>query len=314
MTLESFLDARGPSWTELDALLEQANGKPDRLGAAGVLRLGELYRGAAADLALARRRFPADPVRRRLEQLVNRAAITVYEPRAERTTLVSYFTRGYWRAIAERPLPLATSWLLLLVPGVLAAIWAYGDPGTALTFVPEQFRGAADPPRDLGYTAAQQAVFSSELFTHNIQVTFTVFALGITAGIGTAILIAYQGLLLGAIVGLALEAGNGRALGEFLVPHGPLELSCIVVAGAAGLRLGWAMVEPGSHTRKASLAREGRRAVGIVLGTMPWLVIAGLVEANVRSNGLPAALLITVGLGLFCGFWGLVVWRGRPES
>lgn len=314
MTLEGFLSERRPSWTELEELLERSKGKPERLGAAGILRFGELYRGAAADLAVARRRFPSEPERRHLESLVGRAAIVVYEPATQRTTALRYLSRGYWQAIAERPAPVASAWLLLLVPALLAAVWAYGDPGSALSFVPADFRAAADPPSDAGYTAAQQAVFSSDLFTHNIQVTFTVFALGITAGIGTSLLIAYQGLLLGAIVGLALEAGNGRALSEFLVPHGPLELSCIVVAGAAGLRLGWALVDPGTATRAAALASEGRRVVGIVLGTMPWLVVAGIVEAFVRSNGLPPGVLAVVGIGLFATFWGLVLTRGRPRS
>lgn len=314
MTLNGFLDARAGSWTELEGLLDKAGGKPDRLGADGVMRLGELYRGAAADLAVARRRFPSDPSRQRLERLVGRAAITVYEPRTDRGTIFGYLSRGYWQAIAERPVPVAAAWLMLMVPAVLAAIWAYNEPGPALAFVPEQFRAAADPPSDAGTTAAQQAVFSSELFTNNIQVTFTAFALGITAGIGTSLLIAYQGLFLGAIAGIALEAGNGKALGEFLVPHGPLELSCIVVAGAAGLRLGWALVDPGNQTRKAALAAQGRVAVGMILGTMPWLVVAGIVEANVRSNGLPAEVLVTVGLGLFALFWSLVILRGRPDA
>lgn len=314
MTLEGFLTARRQSWTELEALLDQAKGKPSRLGSEGVLRLGELYRGAAADLAVARRRFPSSPESRRLERLVGRAAITVYETRTERTTIIGFFTRGYWQAIAERPVPLISSWLLLLVPAILTGIWAYNDPGSALSFVPSDFQAAADPPRDAGTTAAQQAVFSSELFTHNIQVTFLAFALGITAGIGTSLLIAFQGLLLGAIVGLAFEAGNGSAVAEFLVPHGPLELSCIVVASAAGLRLGWALVDPGNLTRSAAIAREGPRAVLIVLGTMPWLVVAGIVEANVRSNGLPTVVLALVGTGLFAIFWGLVVWRGRHDA
>jgi len=314
MTLEGFLEQRRASWEELEELLNRAKGKPERLGSAGVLRLGELYRGAAADLALARRRFPSEPERRHLERLVARAAIAVYEPAAQRTTIFRYLSHGYWEAIAERPLPIATTWALLAVPALLAAVWAYGDPGSALSFVPAGFRAAADPPSDAGYTAAQQAVFSSQLFTNNIQVTFSAFALGITAGIGTSLLIAYQGLLLGAITGLALEAGNGRALGEFLVPHGPLELSCVVVAGAAGLRLGWALVDPGTATRSVALAREGRRSVGMVLGTMPWLVVAGIVEAFVRSNGLPSAVLIVVGIGLFALFWGLVALQGKTRQ
>ena len=311
MTLESFLRDRGPSWDELDALLREAGGRPERLGAEGVLRLGQLYRGAAADLALSRRRFPTDPVRERLERLVRSAALTLYGNRSRRGSIADLFLRDYWRAIAERPVPLAIAALLLLLPAALAGTWAAANPDAAASFIPEAFQGATDPPSDSGADSAQRAVFSAELFTNNIQVTFIAFAAGIAAGIGTAIVVAFNGILLGAVAGAAIDAGNGGSFLEFVVPHGPLELSCIVVTAAAGLRLGWSFVEPGDLTRGDALRAEGRRAIIIVLGTAPWLVAAGIVEAFVRSAGLPSAVLIAVGTGLFAAFWGLVWIRRR---
>ncbi len=314
MNLESFIRTREASWRELEGLVERACGRAERLEPKQALRLGSLYRGAAADLALARRRFPNDPVRRRLEELVRRSSATIYQGRAARRSVREFFATTYWQRIAERPAPLGLAALLLLGPALLTALWAINDPSAAFNFIPEDFRGATDPPSNDGGTLGQETAFSAFLFTNNIRVTMLAFALGITAGIGTSIVTAFNGLLLGAVAGAAIEAGNGRAFLEFIIPHGPIELTCVVVAAAAGLRLGWAIVSPGNMPRGRAVAQEGRLAVEIILGTMPWLVAAGFSESFVRGSGWPLPALAAVGLGLFFAFWGLVWFRGRPAA
>jgi uncharacterized membrane protein SpoIIM required for sporulation len=96
-----------------------------------------------------------------------------------------------------------------------------------------------------------------------------------------------------------------------VLPHGLLELSCIAVSCAAGLRLGWAIIDPGLLTRGASLRREARAAVEMVLGTMPWLVLAGLIEGFVSPNRSSLAVAAAVGIAAVTPFWVLVVRRGR---
>jgi hypothetical protein len=97
--------------------------------------------------------------------------------------------------------------------------------------------------------------------------------------------------------------------------HGVLELSCILVAGAAGLRLGWAIVSPGYRTRGDSARIEGRKAVAIALGTAPWLVAAGIVEGN-RARLAEAGVGVDLAVGLAIGlvYWTLVVVRGRAGA
>jgi len=314
VTLDTFLRDRQQSWDQLQALLAQASGRPENLGAEGVRRLGTLYREAAADLALARRQFPTDPVRTRLEQLVGRAALLIYEGRSSGTSFWSFVSTGYWRAVASGGRTLALAAVLLLVPAILAGAWAHAHPADAASFIPGDFQGATDPPGDSGAGSGTRAVFSAELFTNNIQVTFLGFALGITAGIGTALVLGFNGLLLGAVAGAAIEAGNGRSFFEFVIPHGPLELTCIIVTAAAGMQMGWAFVDPGGLPRRQALTEQARTSVLVVLGTMPWLVAAGITEAFVRSSGLPSAVLIAVGLGLFLTYWGLVWVRGREPG
>lgn len=271
-----------------------------------------LYRAAAADLATARRRFPNDPATARLEALVGRARHLVYDSRPRRASLVRFFAQDYWRLIAERPRPLLLSFALLAGAAVLGALWAVQDPAAAIGVVPKEFRAATEPGhpwRDM--TGGEQAAFTASIFTNNIWVTLVAFAGGIAAGIPTAAALLYNGLLLGVIGGLMVENGNGTGFVDLVTAHGVLELSCIVVAGAAGLRLGAAVVDPGHLPRRVSLQREARRTVLIALGTAPWLVVAGIVEGNrarLAETGLGAVIAVGVALGVV--YWGLVLWRG----
>ena len=320
--LEHFLRDRSPAWRELDELVAAAHRRPHRLGAGRLLRLGSLYRGAAADLALARRRYPGDPAVVRLEELVARARHVVYAAPQRRLSALRFFATGYWRLVAERPLALGVSALLLFGPALLAGAWALDDPGAAGGLVPGEYRSVAEPRTegtDLGLSAAEEAGFSAEIFVNNIRVTLVAFAGGITGGLLTALILVLNGVLLGAIAGLAWGAGNGGPFVELVSAHGVLELTCIVVGGAAGLRLGWALIEPGRLPRGTSLRREARRTVLIALGTAPWLVLAGLVEGFLTPSGLGVPAALAIGFAFGGVYWLLLAWRGfaargEPEA
>ena len=314
MNVERFLRERQQRWAELESLVSAARGRPERLGADGVRRLGSLYRQAAADLALGRRRFRPEPAVADLEDLVGRARHLVYESEARRQSPVEFFATGYWRRVRERPVLLAVAAALVLVPIALGAAWGAADPGTAAGMVPGGFRSVTEPRQvgGPGLSPAASAAFSSMIFTNNIRVTFLAFAGGLTLGLMTAGVLLYNGALIGVVGGLALGAGNGPAFLELVAPHGVLELSCIVVAGTAGLRLGWAVVEPGPGPRLPAVVTQGRQAVELALGTAPWLVLAGLVEGYVTPARLGVAGATALGLLLGLAYWALVLWRGRP--
>ena len=315
MKLDRFVEERQPGWTGLEELLRNAGAKPERLGPERLRRLGGLYRSAAADLAFARRAFPHDPVTRRLERLVLDGRQAVYADQGARRSVWWFLATGYWRRVLEVPWALAAAVVLLLAPLALAAVWAIDDPAAAIGVVPAEFQGAAEPGGGPGaLSAGDQAALSSQIFTNNIRVTFLAIAGGIFAGLGTAAVLIFNGGFIGAILGLTVENGSSAEFVELVVPHGVLELSCIAVSAAAGLRIGRALVEPGTLTRGQSLRREARPAMELVLGTMPWLVLAGLVEgfATGSTGGLGGALVVGVALGVL--FWGLAAWRGRSEA
>jgi len=313
MKVERFISEREGDWRELDELLRagaRRRRRPRR--AADVLRLGALYRGAAADLALARRGHPGDPIVSRLESLVARARQAVYAEEPRRGSLRTFFGRTYWVRVRERPLALALAIALLLVPAALTIAWSIGDTGAAVGLVPEQFRGAVEPVGDTGMTTSQTAAFSSAVMTNNIQVTFLAFAAGILFGLGTAVVVAYNGAVLGAVAGGAIANGNGAEFAEFVTAHGIIELSCIAVAAAAGMRMGYALVAPGPRRRSRALAEEARSSIVIVLGTIPWVILAGIIEGFVTRSGFGLVPGIVLGVGVGAVYWTLVVVRGRP--
>jgi uncharacterized membrane protein SpoIIM required for sporulation len=316
MRLDRFIAARSPDWRELELLVREAGRRPERLGPERLLRLGGLYRATAADLARLRRHAPRAPETARLETLVRQGRQAVYDARTRRRSVIRFFVTDYWRLIAERRKALLVAFVLLFGSAGLAALWGVHDPAAATGVVPAPFRPALQPGHPWhDMSAAQQAAFTSEVFTNNIQVTLVAFAGGMTGGVATALALLYNGLLLGVIGGLMGQAGNGVGFVDLVTAHGVLELSCILVGGAAGLSLGWSIISPGLRTRRVSLQREAVQCLLLVVGTAPWLVVAGIVEgnrANLAEAGLGAVIGTGVGLGLV--FWGLVLWRGRVRD
>jgi uncharacterized membrane protein SpoIIM required for sporulation len=316
VNLDRFIRERGSAWTELDELAQAAGRRPEKLGAARVLRLGELYRAAAADLARARRAFPGDPLVPALEQRVIRARHLVYDAPTRRESIVAFVARDYWRAVRARWLELLMASTLLLGSAGASAVWADHDPGAAGGIVPGAYQAVTQPRphgADLRLSGSERAGISGEIFTHNIRVTLLAFAAGVTAGIGTAILLLFNGLQLGVVAGLAVGSGNGRLFFELVTMHGVLELSCFVVVAAAALRFGWALVEPGRKTRAAALGAEAREALKVVVGTAPWLVLAGLIEGFLTPAGLGLPSVLVLGFGVAAVYWALVLTLGRPR-
>jgi uncharacterized membrane protein SpoIIM required for sporulation len=115
--------------------------------------------------------------------------------------------------------------------------------------------------------------------TNNISVSFLAFALGITFGLGTLYLMVFNGLMVGTLAGLCYTHGLGIPFWSFVLPHGVIELTAIFIAGGAGFLLGGALLFPGDLPRKDALPKRARQAGRLILGCVPLLVIAGIVEA-----------------------------------
>lgn len=319
-TLPVFTERRQESWTELAALVERAGGRVAALDPHSVTRLGARYREAAADLAQARRRFPAEAVTAQLDDLVRQARPLVYGTVTERRSVAHFATTGYWQRVRERPAHLLVAALALLVPMLAMGLWSHGNPSQAaqVARATPLTAGVADGgPRDPDTQkvtgVGQGSAFATQIFTNNARVALVAYAGGLTGGVLTLISLVFNGLLLGLVAGYSIRIGAGDSVWRLIIPHGVLELSLIVVAGAAGLRTGWALLHPGHRTRAEALATDGRAGIELALGCAVLLVPCGLVEGFVTPRGLSTPAALAVGFGLGALFWAMVLWRGRPD-
>jgi uncharacterized membrane protein SpoIIM required for sporulation len=304
-----FVAARQPRWDELAHLLKQSG----RRSPADIRKLGMLYRATAADLALARREFPSDSMLGDLEQSLLSARAVVYPREPGRFSVKAFYRDRYWRLIAERPWSVSVSVALMVVPTIAVFLWALRDPERASTLLGNRFGGGRESWGDQGYSANQQSSIAASIFINNIRVSFFVFAAGITAGLGSAYLLIFNGALLGLVAGLSTTQGHGDVAFTLIYAHGFLELSIIAVTAAAGMRMGWAIVDPGLLPRRVALREASVRAVEIVIGTIPFFVLAGLIEGFFTPAGFGPVWSGVVGTIFGGGYWALVIWRGRSK-
>jgi uncharacterized membrane protein SpoIIM required for sporulation len=306
------LARRAEERRRLAELIGRAGTRPGRLASHELLEIGRIYRHVAADLAVLRRRFPGDPEILGHERLVTQAQSIVYAQPRRAFGPLAFFVRRYWQRVVQLRWHLATAAGLMVLSAVIAYLWARADPAAASRFFP--IGGMRTSWEDQGMSVGEQTTVSAEIFVNNIRVSFLAFALGITFGIGTVIVLVFNGAMLGTLTGLAVGAGNGTTLFTLVVAHGVLELSVIAVAAAAGMAMGWSMLVPGNVSRSRSLARSGRHAVEVVVGTVPWFILAGLIEGFITPNGFGPAVAGVVGVAAGGLYWGLVAWRGRLRA
>lgn len=305
----------------METLLQQARTDPRRLTASELNELGLLYRALTADLALAQRDFPNQQVTRYLNQLVGRAHTLIYQGEPlRRRRLVHFYRRGFpqlYRAIL--PYTIA-AFVLFLLPALMAfsvvAVnpdWIYVIEGPAIAgLVAEVERGELWTDIAPGVRSAA----ASLIMTNNIQVMFLTFAGGITVGLLTLWVLASNGMHLGAIFGLLTVHNLAAGLAEFVVAHGVVELSVIFLAGGCGLYVGDGLLRPGLASRKDVLVQRTRISVQLILGSVPFLVVAGLIEGFLSPSSAPWWVKVIVGVltGVALYAYWLGVGRHQEES
>lgn len=321
---QRFRRAREDDWRRLEKLMDKAEkGSAAKLSDTEILAAPVLYRSTLSALSVARETSLDQGLIDYLETLSARAYFFVYGSRATlQDRLASFFSqdwtasvRGLWRET------LVSAGLLLL--GALIGGWLVThEPEWFYAFVPAELSGGRDPAAstetlratlDGTDTADGLSVFAAFLFTHNAQVALLAFALGFALCLPTALLILYNGATLGAFFALFASRGLGAELGGWLLIHGVTELFAVVLAGAAGLRIGWSVAFPG-RKRRLDAAVDAGRTAGIAMGgVVVMLMLAGLLEGFGRQLIQDTALRYAVA-ATTAVIWGLYFYGPRRQA
>ncbi len=331
MDLTTFLQQRRPEWRQLEQLLDRVESSGlTSLDDEQAVEFGSLYRRAASDLNQAQTFVSGDTTVRYLNDLVARAYLAIYgKSKADVKGALVYLLWG-WPAVFRRYLRHFLLATFLFGAGFLfgmlacaydsVAAQAFLLPSDMPTIQPPK-EGEPDVPASHQQTSGQTVGFAGFLMTHNIGATLMAFALGITLGIGTAWLIFYQGVGTGALAYAFYHAHATRAFATGILPHGVLEIPAMLIGGAAGFGLAQAIWQARPWPRTEELARKGLEMLLLVSGTVPLLVLAGMLEAGVaRSADDLISPWAKLGVGgvfglLFLMYTLLFGWKWRlPET
>ena len=273
--------------------------------------LGRLYRVATSDLAIAQRDYPGQRVTVYLNGLVARAHAVVYRSEPLQGRRVARFYAATLPQLYRHLLPYTKlAFVLFVMPALVGFFTVWRTPDLVYTYLGPSVRPLVEevergklwteiPPQE-------RSGASALILTNNIQVMFLTFAGGMTGGLLTLWVMLMNGLHLGAVFGLLQAHGLSHGLAEFVVAHGFIELSVIFLAGGCGLSMADGLLRPGLLTRREALVQRAQLAVRLILGCVPLLIVAGLIEGFISPSGLPwplkLAVGLTTGLGLYL-YW-----------
>jgi uncharacterized membrane protein SpoIIM required for sporulation len=318
MSSNRFIKERKSAWQRLEDLLTLLDSSSlRRLHREEVRELGRIYRRTASDLAIARAESRDPRLVNYLNSLVIRAHGRIYRADAQGGRRIrEFFARDFPRTFRRTWRYTALAFAVFWVFGLVGFLGTWHDAEFS------EFTGVAPWKRyeieaqihwweDLN--EANQ-VGSSAIMTNNIQVMFYAFALGAMFGIGTLYVMGFNGALNGAILALVYRAGYGNDLVAFMVGHGVIELSCIFLAGGAGLLIGSAFLMPGDLSRADALRVRGLDAIRLIAGCVPILVVAGIIEGFISPAPINPAIKFGIAALTGIALYSYLLLAGRDEQ
>jgi uncharacterized membrane protein SpoIIM required for sporulation len=288
--LQKFVFTERPHWTELERILNTLEAEPNhRMSLDQLRRFHYLYERTAADLAKITT-FSSEPeTRRYLEHLVARAYGEIHEAREKqhRISLLKWFFQTLPQTFRRHVRAFWLSLAITIVGSLFGGLVIAFDPEAKPILMPfEHLHG--DPAERVAHEEraaedrlqGQKSSFSTMLMTHNTRVSIFTMALGMTWGVGTMVLLFYNGIVLGAVAVDYVQAGQTKFLLGWLLPHGAIEIPAILIAGQAGLLLALTLIGWGRRTTLRVRLREiTPDLVTLIFGVAVLLIWAGFVEA-----------------------------------
>jgi len=288
--LQRFLAAERPHWTELAGILNRLEAEPGwRMTLDELRHFHLLYERTAADLAKITT-FSSEPeTRRYLENLVARGYGEIHEirERLRRRSPLAWFFQTLPQTFRRHVRAFYLSLSITLAGCAFGGLALALDPASKPVLMPFSHllqdpaqRVAEEESATQDRLAGRKTSFSAYLMTHNIRVSIFTLALGMTWGVGTCLMLFYNGIMLGAVAVDFVAAGQTRFLLGWLLPHGAVEIPAILIAGQAGLMLALALVGWGRRIPlRARLRAVSQDLVTLIFGVGLLLVWAGFVEA-----------------------------------
>ena len=319
MPIDRFITQRKNAWQRLEDLLKLLDTATlKRLRREEVRELGRIYRRTASDLAIARAESRDPRLINYLNSLVIRAHGRIYRAESHGwKRILEFFTR-------ELPQTFRRTWRYTFLSFSIFMVFAiFGFVGTRLDPEFSELVGVDPAFREMAIETKthwwetlnnQNQIGASLIMANNIQVTIYTFALGATFGLGTLYLLAMNGANIASVLALTYRAGFGNDLLTFMVGHGVIELSCIFIAGGAGLLIGSAMIMPGDMTRADALKTRGMEAVRLMMGVAVLLVVAGTIEGFISPAPIDPRIKYSIAALTGITMYSYLLLVGRDSS
>jgi uncharacterized membrane protein SpoIIM required for sporulation len=313
---DEFIAARKSAWDELDALLARKR-VLHKLPAASIARAAALYRDVCSDLMRARSAGYSADVVDLLDSLAARACSAMYSaPPYRLAALWELIAFGFPAAVRRNARFMALATALFVLPGIVGFIGASRSRGFAVQIMSESMvshmeksYGEFGKGRDDG----TDAMMASFYVYNNVGIAFRCFATGILFGLGSIFFLVYNGLLIGVVAGAVGAAGHGRNLFTFIIGHGAFELTAIVISGAAGIAMGYALVDTGPRTRWESLRAKSGDLFRMIMGAALMLLVAAFIEGFWSPSSILPQVKWGVAGGLYVLVMSYLVFAGRSR-
>lgn len=287
MNLQRWILQRKPDWVKLESLLDTINAYGLKgLTSKEILTLGSLYRSVSADLSRARANVVGEQITDYLNSLTARTHNYVYRLPPMRSKDIWDFVAFDFPDTFRRCFPqFVIAFLIFWIGAIIAMTSVHVDPSNASYLFLDE--GSIEKlQQGIVWTDTSDAspFISSFVITNNISIALKALAYGLLFGLGTIYIMFFNGFMIGGSIQVVIEHGLGYNILSFIAAHGVIELTTVYIAGAAGLLIGWALIDPGEYKRWDAVKLRARCATKLGIGCVILLIIAGTIEGLISPN------------------------------